>query len=151
VSQWDGIPITVAPHETIEISNSTPIAGAGHAIAIKMTGELVDKIMIGEIKEEELKHADVAYYRSPRGTSIGIPTARKPYEDRILKELKTDEESPSVQAMRKKLLAEISGNNEAQVESKPVQVPSQAEFADVMKANEKIVAKKEPVKTHIIK
>ncbi len=139
-SFWDKIPITVKPHETIELSITTPIPGVnGQALAVKMTGELVDFIMINEAKADELAHKDIPYYRSPKGSSLGIPGARKPYEDQILKELAVDEESPAIQSMRKQLKEEILGGSEQKQSVEPPPVPSQEEFAEI-----KAVGNKEP-------
>jgi hypothetical protein len=130
-SYWGGVPIIVKPRETIEISNTTPIPGAGHALALKMTGELVDKIMIGNIKLDEAAKKD-PYYRSPEGSSLGVPAARKIWEDQILRQLAPDEESPSIQVMRKQMMEEIKTGTSAQVSKEPVKGPgSLEEFADL--------------------
>lgn len=78
---WGKSPITVKPNETIELP---------HHLAVLATTQLVDQIMSQEIKEEEDKmkiETRNPYYRSQRGLSVGIPSARKPYEDKICKEL----------------------------------------------------------------
>ena len=135
-SYWDKVPINVKPHETIEISVTTPIVGVGHALAIKMTGELVNKIMMDEAKLDELAHQNVPYYRSPKGGAWGIPNARKVWEDKILRELNPDEESPAIQAIRNQMKKEILTGEEKQ-NIEPVKVPTSIEeFADITKKTE---------------
>ena len=137
VSYWDKVPIHVKPHETIELSAMTPIPGAGHALAVKMTGELVNKIMINEAKMDELAHENVPYYRSPKGGAWGIPALRKVWEDKILRELKPDEESPAIQAMRNQMKKEILTGGEEKQSAQPPPVPkSIEEFADLTKKSE---------------
>ncbi len=150
-SKWGGVPINVSSLETIEISNNTPIPGAGHALAVKMTKELVDKIMIDDVKMDELK-ANTPYFRSPKGPSLGVPAARKVWEDKILRELNSDEESPSIIAMRKRLLSEIeSGNNEKRSTEPPMIPTSLDSFATIQQSNHKVKVEKEPAQTVSIK
>lgn len=137
VSYWDGVPIKVPAGETIEVSNVTPIPGAGHAIAVKMTGEMVDKIMIDEVKLEESR-VNTPYYRSPKAGSLGVPAARKVWEDQILRELAPDEESPAIQSIRKQLLQELSNPNEKQT-VEPIAIPTSIDaFAQIAENNQKI-------------
>lgn len=154
-SHWDKIPIVVKAGQTIEISNSTPIHGAGQAIAYKMTKEMVDKIMTEGIRVEEAAAKTTSnnpYYRSPRASSLGVPMARKPYEDQILKELSPDEESPDIQAERKRLLAEITQGVEAKTEVSPPTLPSTDEFAEIKSNNDKISQVAKPAaKVKIVK
>lgn len=114
-SYWNKIPVIVKAHETIEISDITPFPGIsmGHNLAVKMTGELVDKIMINEIKMDETAK-NQPYYRSPQALSLGIPGTRKPWEDKILRQMESDEESPAIKMMREQLKQEILGNNQVQ-------------------------------------
>ena len=133
-SKWDGVPVIVKPHETIEVSNTTPIPGAGHALAIKMTGEMVDKIILDEAKADEMAHPDLPYYRSPKASALGVPAARKVWEDQILRELTPDEESPALQTIRKQMRDEIISGGEQKKNTEPPPVPtSAAEFADLTK------------------
>lgn len=130
-SYWNGVPIVIKAGETIEISNITPIPGAGHAIAVKMTGEMVDKIMMDEAKMDEIR-VNTPYYRSPKGTSLGVPAARKPIEDQILRELSPEEESPAIQTIRKQLLEEIQAGGDEKQTTAPVHIPTSIEeFADI--------------------
>lgn len=146
-THWDKVPITVKPGETIEISNTTPIPGAGHALAIKMTGEMVDKIILGEAKEDELQK-NQPYYRSPKGSSLGVPAYRKTYEDQILRQLDPDEESPAIQILRKQMRAEIeAGVSGERPQAQPVHVPSSLEEFAELTANKTVVAEKKPAKT----
>ena len=146
-SEWDKVGVTVKPHETIEISVSTPIMNVGHALAIKMTGELVDKIMMGEAKMDEVSYyknnpgAVMNSYRSPKGSSLGVPAARKVWEDKILKELAIDEESPVIQSIREELKKEIASEGDLN-RTKEAPVPTSInEFADLTK---KVVEQPKP-------
>lgn len=136
-SYWDRIPIVIQPGETIEVSNTTPIPGAGHAIAVKMTEEMVDKIMMGEAKLDEVNFYKnnpgvmINSYRSPKGSSLSVPAARKIWEDQILRQLDPEEESPALQTIRKQLLQEISGKQEQKADTQ-IPVPNSIEeFADL--------------------
>lgn len=136
ISLWAKIPIKVKAHETIEIGPATPIIGVGHALAIKMTNELVDKIIMNEAKLDELKHPNEPYYRSNIALTAGVPAARKVYEDKILRELEVGEDSPAIQAMRSQLKEEILSGGELNRE-KPVPPPSKVEeFAQLKRVAE---------------
>ena len=137
LSYWDGQPITVKAGKTVEVS---------HHLAVKMTKEMVDKIMIGNAKLDELKNTTAInpQYRSPQGMSLGVPAARKIWEDQIIKELTPDEESPDIVEMRAKLKAEIlAGQNKEQAQ--PVHIPTNLnEFAELGK--DEIKVDKKPIK-----
>lgn len=122
VSAWNSSPITVKPGQTIEVK---------HHLAVKFTKELVDKIMIGEAKMDELK-VDRPYYQSPKGMSLGVPELRKVWEDKILRPLKANEESPEIQIMRSQLKEELERDMSRQegVSEEPLPT-SIADFADV--------------------
>ena len=102
-SKYDGRPIVVQPHQTIELP---------HYLIVKLTGELVDKIMLGVATTDDHAHRPTnQFYRSPAGTNFGIPNQREPLERQIARELKEDEESPEVtiirQEERRKVLADL--------------------------------------------
>ena len=97
-SKWDGQVIgPIKPRQTIELP---------HHLAVKLTKEMVDSIMIGKAKLDEVS-VNQPYYRSPQGSAIGVPAARKVWEDQILRELQVDEESPEIQVMRAKIREEL--------------------------------------------
>lgn len=78
--EWGGVPIHVAAGEVVELP---------HYLAVLATKRLVDNIMIKEIREKEeniRKETRNPTYRA-RTSSLAVPAARKPYEDKILKEL----------------------------------------------------------------
>ena len=82
---WGKSPITVKAGEVVELP---------HHLAVLATTKLVDQIMNGEIKTEEDKmkvETKNPYYRSPRASSLGVPAAREPYENKICKELTRNE------------------------------------------------------------
>lgn len=102
-SAWDGQPIVIPPGRTVELP---------HHLANKLTDELVDKIIIGNVKREEEEYKSVdpvnrAYFRSPSAGNLGVPSVRKELEDQIVRELAMDEESPEVQVMRAQLKEEV--------------------------------------------
>ena len=138
-SAWDGSPITIQPNQTVELP---------HHLAVKLTGELVDKIMIGNAKLDEVQK-NQPYYRSPLGTSLGVPEARKVWEDQILRELGRDEESPEIQIMRAQLKQEIMNDlTNADKPSEPVAIPTTiGEFSELGKTEPAPLKKPLRVKT----
>ncbi len=102
VSAWDGQPIKVPAGMTIELP---------HHLAVKLTKELVDKIMIGNAKLNEVEfyknnpNAQMNTFRS--SSSLGVPAARKVWEEQICRQMEVDEESPQVQVMRSNIRAEL--------------------------------------------
>lgn len=98
---WGGNPITVKPGDEVELPEH---------YALLATKNLVDQIMQEEAhaEEQEMKvKKNDPYWRSPKGIAVGIPAARKPYEDKILRELKLNEESPQVQVMRAQIKEQL--------------------------------------------
>src|ERR1700722_3052553 len=75
VSAWNGVPITVKAGQTVTLP---------HHLAHKLTDELVDKIMITNIKTNETEYyknnpnTAPNMYRAP--SSLGVPAARKVWE-----------------------------------------------------------------------
>ena len=138
-SAWGGQPIIVQSGQTVELP---------HHLAVKLTGELVDKIMIGNAKMDE-ERVNQPYYRSPQGTSLGVPAARKVWEDQILRELQVDEESPELQVMRAQIREEIMNDLKAEpAKAGSIPVPSGiAEFAEFGKIQEVEIKKPLRVKT----
>jgi hypothetical protein len=105
---WGKVPIKVAAGETVELP---------HYLAVLATQNLVDKIMIEEIREKEAKVREETrnpLYRA-RTSSLGVPAARKPYEDKILKELaaKTGNDA-QLNVIRAKLAEEITRDLKAE-------------------------------------
>lgn len=165
-SHWNKIPITVKPRETIELSDITPLPGIsmGHNLAVKMTSELVDKIMINNAKLDEIAK-NQPYYRSPQASSLGVPGARKIWEDQILREMGQEEESPAMKMMREQLKQELLGNVEMQPSKESVTSNISAgimggkmvgEFSDIdaNPSNINVInqeAKTKPIKNEIIK
>lgn len=148
VSAWNGSPITVKPGQTVELT---------HHLAVKLTDELVDKIMIGNAKIDEVSH----YERNPgiapnsyrAASSLGVPAARKVWEDQIVRQLEVDEESPEMQVMRAEIRAELQADMSQEKTSEPVHVPSSIEeFAELKEGGlqEKPLEKK-PLKVKTIK
>lgn len=133
VSQWGGSPIVVKAGETVELP---------HHLANKLTDELVDSIMIGKAKLDEVEYykknpgASVNSFRAP--SSLGVPAARKVWEDQIVRQLAVDEESPQIQVMRAQIKEELLADLSAEKSSAPVHVPSSLEeFSELGKEEEK--------------
>lgn len=145
VSAWDGQPIKVPAGATVELT---------HHLAVKLTKELVDKIMIGNAKLDELafyaKNPNTApnMYRSP--SSLGVPAARKKWEDQICRQMEVDEESPQIQIMRATIKAELMADLQKETaSSNPLaNAPASiAEFADLTKKEEEVEKPALKVKT----
>lgn len=147
-SAWNSVPVIVKAGETIEISNVTPIPGAGHALAVLMTNQMIDQIIIGDAKLDEVTK-NQPYYRSPKGMSLGVPAVRDIWEKQIVRELDADEESPALQTIRKQMREEIEQGIVAKQETEPVHIPTNiGEFADLDLVNRKeTVQEVAPVKT----
>lgn len=146
-SAWDGSPIKVPAGATIELS---------HHLAVKLTKELVDKIMIGNAKLNELEHysknpnTQPNMYRAP--SSLGVPAARKIWEDQICRQLEVDEESPQIQVMRAQIKAELMADlNTETSKANPLENAPRSieEFADLSSKPE--VKPKAPIKVKQIK
>lgn len=130
-SQWGGQPITVKPKDVVELP---------HHLAVKMTTELVDKIMQEEARQDEITTRAAnkdPYWRSPKGISMGVPEARKPYEQKILRELLPDEENPQTAIARARIREELMSDMSAE-KSAPVtrMAVSQEEFAEIKPKNQ---------------
>lgn len=145
-SAWNSVPVVVKPGETIEISNVTPIPGAGHALAVLMTNQLIDQIIIGNAKLDE-STKNQPYYRSPQGMSLGVPAVREIWEKQIIRELDPEEESPALQTIRKQMREEIEQGISGKQETEPVHIPTSLnEFADLANVKKEMV-EVSPVKT----
>ena len=141
-SYWDGSPIIVPAGATIELS---------HHLACKLTKELVDKIMIGNAKLDEIAK-NQPYYRSPQGSSLGVPAARKVWEDQICRQMAVDEESPQVQVLRATIKAELMADmNQEVAKQNPLEnaPKSVGEFADLVASHEPVA--KAPIKMKEVK
>ena len=143
VSYWGGSPIVIKPGQTVELP---------HHLADKLTDEMVNKIMITGIKTNEVEYymnnpnAAVNTYRAP--SSLGVPQVRKQWEDKIVRELKVDEESPEIQILRAQMREEIMAGIEGKASTEPVQVPASInEFAELGKEEPKLDKKPLKIKT----
>ncbi len=120
----------IKPGEAIEVSDATPVPGSGmgDALAHKIQKEITDMVMLGEAKAEEVQR-NLPYYKSPLGMQLGIPNARKPYEDRILRPLPANESSVKILSQQKaeELIRDSQKQEGVSYESQPI------EFAEVPK------------------
>lgn len=128
-----------------------------HYLAVKCTKELVDKIIIGNAKLNEIEfyknnpNAVSNSYRAP--SSLGVPAARKVWEDQICRVMEVDEESPQVQIMRAQIKEELLKDLSAEPSTgSPLQnAPSSiSEFAD-LNAPKDTTPKKSTIKVKEIK
>ncbi len=77
------------------------------------TTKLVDKIMISKYKQEEESGINVTKDgRHKFGLSLGVPAARKVYEDQIVRELQVDEESPQIAILRSQIRDQVMADIE---------------------------------------
>lgn len=119
---WDSSPISVPAGATIEV---------GHSQICNFTKQLVDKIIIGNAKLDELAK-NQPYYRSPMASDLSIPAKRKYWEDQIARKLAVDEESPQTQVMRSKIREELMADMNREPSGGSPQIPtSLTEFADL--------------------
>lgn len=123
---WAKVPITIQAGDTKELPEH---------LALLATKNLVDKLMIGEITIEEQKmkaKTKDPYWRSPKATSFGVPAARKPYEDQILRELAVDEESPEIAIMKAKIKEELMTDMSAEKSQSVSRISvGKEEFAEI--------------------
>lgn len=121
-TSWDSSPIVIKPGVTIEL---------GHSQAQNFTKALVDKIIIGNAKLDELAK-NTPYYRSPIATDLSIPARRKIWEDKIVRKIEAGEESPQTQIIRSQIKAELMADMSREPSSgAPVIPTSISEFSDL--------------------
>lgn len=138
VSSWGGQPINIPAGMTVELP---------HHLASKLTKELVDKIMIGNAKLNEVEfyknnpNVQINSYRAP--SSLGVPAARLVWEDQICKQLEVDEDSPQVQLQRLGIKEQLLNDLKAEPSTgSPLDnAPALSEFADLTAPKEEQVEK----------
>lgn len=120
-SYWNSKPFTIKSGQTVKLQ---------HHLAVKCLKELVDKIMQGEAKMDETAYYErnpnsaPNSYRSPKGISMGVPLARKVWEDQIIKQLPNKAEGVELEIMKQEFLEEIKRDTSAQVSTDPIPVPT---------------------------
>lgn len=126
-SKWNGDPIVVKAGQTVTLP---------HHLADKMTDELVNKIMTTAIKANEVKYykdnpnTAPNFYRAP--SSLGVPAARKVWEDQIVRRLAVNEESPEMQVMRAEMREQLEADMAKTKSNKPPVAPKGVEeFAEI--------------------
>lgn len=97
--QWGGIPTELDPGETIELPEY---------LALHATRGLVDNLMIGIARKdtEDKQKINPMYLAPNMAGSLGIPAARKPFEDKILKELTYDASSDKTLGIKRQQIKE---------------------------------------------
>lgn len=123
---WGKARVKVAPKETVELP---------HHLAVKSTTELVDKIMIGEqyAKLEKIRETRPDYLYPPGAGMLGVPAARKPYEDKILKELPMKDDTATklqVLRMKEEIESDIKRSSQPSPEVETIKVSEEA-FAEL--------------------
>ena len=142
-SAWGGQPINIPAGETVELPQH---------LADKLVDELVDRIMIGAAKLDEVEFykknpgAALQSYHSNLGMNLGVPAARKVWEDQIVKELGPEEETPQMQIERAAIRDELLANLSAEVSSEPPPVPTSLEEFSELKNTPEEAPKKAPLK-----
>lgn len=126
-SKWNGQPITIQPGQTVELP---------HHLANKLTDELVDSIMIGAAKLNEIEFYKANPNTAPNmyraASSLGVPQARKIWEDLIVRPLAVDEESPEIQIIRAQIKEELLADQSQEKSVADVPVPTGIEeFAEI--------------------
>lgn len=140
ISAWGGEPIKIPAGRTVELP---------HYLAVKLTKELVDKIMIGNAKLNEVEfyknnpNVQMNTYRAP--SSLGVPAARKVWEDKIVKLMDVDQSSPEVQLQRLGIKQQLIDDlNAVPSQGSPLDnAPRLEEFADLTASEEEKVEKPE--------
>lgn len=127
VSAWGGSPIVVKAGQTVTLP---------HHLADKLTDELVNKIMITNVKTNEVEYyknnpnTAPNMYRAP--SSLGVPAARLVWEDKIVRALEVDEETPEIQVMRAQIKEELERDLNSEVSKQPPVIPTGIEeFAEI--------------------
>lgn len=121
---WNGAENVVKAGDTVELP---------HHLAILATQKLVDKIMLGEAWEENAPiHEKTPWVDGKKNMSLGVPEARKPYEDKILKEIPFDEASSQFKILASQQIEQIKKDLSSEP-AQPVQefTPSTGEFAEL--------------------
>ncbi len=113
---WNSNPVTVKPGVEVELPEH---------MAILATHKLVDEIMsklAQEDTERLRKETKEHTARSPLGIAMGIPHARKVWEDKIIRELTVDERSPEIQVLRAQIKEQlVSDLTNAQKPPEPIE------------------------------
>ncbi len=147
-SAWNGSPIIIKAGQTVELP---------HHLADKLTDELVNKIMIGKAKLDEVTYykknpnAAANTYRAP--SSLGVPAARKVWEDQIVRQLQVDEESPEIQVIRAQIREQLQADLKKETSKAPPNAPSSLEaFAEIKEGGIEVPPpNKKPLKLKTVK
>ena len=127
--KWNSIPTTVESGETVELP---------HYLAVHATQHLVDQIMQGEAREDTLAKQKInpMYKAENVAGNMGIPAARKVWEDKILVELSADKSSDKTLGIKRREMQEqILKDLTAQPSpTGSVPVATEADFIDIPKS-----------------
>lgn len=124
--KWNGVVIDMKVDETIELPQY---------LAYLATNKMIDQMMMGKMKEDLDKARAVnPAYIAPNGAGmLGVPNARIPYEQMIIKELPPksgNEAQLEIIRVKELVLADIKRSKE---ETKPIEtvVVQQSEFSEL--------------------
>lgn len=127
-SFWDGRPINIKVGDMYECE---------HAIAYKLTKEIVDREMFRVASEEASKIPDFAAREKLR-ERLEMATLsrdlRKPYEDKTISEIKAGQESPIMTKLRDEIRAEERIKAQNMSSNVAAGIPASGEFEDVKPA-----------------
>lgn len=115
VGVWAGEGITIKAGQTVTLPEH---------LAIKFTGEFVDREMVKEEMSNFVPSVKWPTYEESEKTMVGIPSARTPYEKKTLKWLERSDESPEMQLLRMQVLDEIKKDFTASPSTEPPRAPS---------------------------
>ena len=125
VGLWDGREFVTVP--------SGGSVTLPEAQAITYAKELCTRVMFKEEKEKFIPNMREATWEESQKTRVGIPMARKPYEDRILQHLELNDETPEVQAMRSEMREQLMRDLNAQVSTDAPKGPAALKDLNVLK------------------
>ncbi len=123
---WDGVENTIKSGDTVELP---------HHLMVLVVTKMVDKLMLEEAWEANKKiHKTTPWVDSNKNMSLGVPEARKVYEDKIVKEIPFDEASSQFKIISSQQMEQIKKDLQAEP-AQPVNSfsPSREEFAELGK------------------
>jgi len=100
--KWNGTPIVVKPGKKVILK---------HHLAVLAATKLCDQLMMADINKrtEEERAKNPMYIAPNRAGSLGVPAARKPYEDKILRELpKLDDNDAQLGIIRSETIEQLT-------------------------------------------
>lgn len=111
--KWDGkVVARLQPGDTVELP---------HHLAVIAATQIADLVIMKEVVADEKENKSIPGYRSKIAYKLQVPDARKPYEDKIIKEIEVDTEAPQFQVIvaqkREELLSNLQQENAKSISS----------------------------------